>query len=246
MKKTLLTLITLLVLSTMAVPVLALGPVDIDADLTVMSQYVWRGMVVNNDAVLQPSASANILGIGFGFWANMDLSDVNGYSGKVNEVDWTASYGLPLPFMDLDFGLIYYDFPNTSNQATTEFFVSGAVNVLLSPTLAIYYDFDEVDGTYVNASVTHGMGVGETMNIDLGVALGYGDSSYNKGYFGLESSSATDVNLSATMPFHPIPFLTITPRVHYSTLMGDIKDISEEGEKETDAFYYGISGTFSF
>ena len=246
MKKILLTLITLLILTTMSIPALALGPLDIDADLTVMSQYVWRGMVINSEAVLQPSASANILGIGFGFWGNMDLSDVNGYSGEFNELDYFATYSLPLPLMDLDFGLIYYDFPNTEAAATTEFYASGSVHVLLSPTLAVYYDFDEIDGSYVNASISHGVGLGETMNMDLGAALGFGDSSYNKGYFGVDSSNATDLNLSASIPFQPIPFLTITPKVHYSTLMGDPKTAVSDAEGDTDAFYYGLSATFSF
>ncbi len=246
MKKNLLTVFTVLILTSLSLPALALGPLDFDADATVMSKYVWRGMVVTPEAVLQPSLSAEILGIGFGFWGSMDLSDVNGYSGKFNEIDWVASYGLPLPLVDLNFGLIYYDFPNTETKSTAEAFVSGSVNVLLSPTLEIYYDFKEIDGTYFNANISYPVALGESVNLDLGAALGFGTSAYSKGYFGISKSGATDVNLSASIPFNPIPFFTITPSATYSTLMGDVKDATDLLGGDTEAVFYGISVSFSF
>ncbi len=247
MKKILLTVLTLLVLTTFALPALALGPLDIDADVTVMSQYVWRGLVINPEAVLQPSLSAGILGIGFGFWGNVDLTDIYENNGQFNEFDWVASYGLPLPLVDLNFGLIYYDYPNTETNSTAEAFVTGSVGVLLSPTLEIYYDFKNIDGTYVNASISYPVALGETVNLDLGAALGFGSGAYTKGYFGTNSQSGTtDFNLSASVPFKPIPFFTITPSATYSTLMSNAKDFTAENGGDTDAMFYGISVSFSF
>ncbi len=249
MKKTLLTFTTLLVLTTLTLPALALGPLDLDADLTVMSKYVWRGMVANPDAVLQPSLGASILGFGINVWGNMDLTDANGMSSEFNEVDWLASYSLPLPLVDVDFGFIYYDFPNTDNPSTAEAFIKGSVGVLLSPTLEIYYDFQEIDGTYFNANISHPVALGEKFDLELGAALGYGDSSYSESYFGVRSSSTTDFNLTASIPWKPIPFFTITPSAAYSTLMSDAKTaVSGNGRYhgDTEAVYYGLSATFSF
>lgn len=246
MNKILLTALTLVMMVSAALPALALGPLDVDADLTYMSKYVWRGMVANPEAVLQPSMSASIMGIGFGFWGNMDLTDITGRSGEFTEIDYVASYGIPLPFVDLDFGLIYYDFPNSEAASTAEAFISGSMGVLLSPTLSIYYDFQEVDGAYVSAGISHGAAMGPELKLELGATVGFGDSGYNESYYGLDSGGLTDFLVTASVPFDPIPFFTITPSVNYGTQMGDAKTSTDDADGDSDAFFYGISATFSF
>ena len=215
MNKILLTALTLVMMISAALPALAFGPLDVDADLTYMSKYVWRGMVANPEAVLQPSMSASIMGIGFGFWGNMDLTDITGRSGEFTEIDYVATYGLPLPFVDLDFGLIYYD-------------------------------FKEVDGAYVSAGISHGVAMGPELELELGATVGFGDTGYGEHYYGLDSGSLTDFLISASVPFDPIPFFTITPSVNYGTQMGDAKTSTDDADGDSDAFFYGISASFSF
>ena len=90
MKKNLLTASILLLLINTSLPALAFGPLDIDAELPYVSQYVWRGIVANPDPVLQPSLSASILGFNVGFWGNVDLTDIYGKKGEFTEIDWIA------------------------------------------------------------------------------------------------------------------------------------------------------------
>ena len=246
MKKSLLSALVLLMLISTALPALALGPLDANADLTYMSKYVWRGMVANPEAVLQPGLSASFLGFGIGFWGNMDLTDIYDSSGEFTEIDWIASYSLPLPLFDLDFGFIYYDFPTSDAAATTEAYISASMGVLLSPSLAIYYDFKEVDGTYVNAAISHGVAMGPEIDLELGASLGFGDSGYNESYFGIDSGGMTDFLFTASVPFQLIPFFTVTPSVNYSTQMGDAKDSTDAYEGDSDAFFYGLSASFAF
>jgi len=246
MKKFLLTSLTLIMMVSAAMPALALGPLDANADLAFMSKYVWRGMVVNPEAVLQPGVSASFLGFGVGFWGNIDMTDIYNNSGEFTEIDWIANYGFSFPLISIDFGLIYYDFPNTESNATTEFYVTGSAGVLLSPTLSIYYDFDEVDGAYINAGISHGIAIGPELDLDLGASLGLGDSGYNNSYFGIDDGGMTDFLFTASVPFEAIPFFTITPSVNYSTQMGDVKDKTDSLDGDSDAFFYGITASFSF
>ncbi len=259
MKKILLlSLISLLTLTT-TVPALALGPIDLDAELALNSQYVWRGMICNPDAVLQPGLSGSILGMGIGFWGNIDTSDINGNEWEFNEIDWTASYGISLPLISLDFGLIHYTFPNTEISSTTEFYASAEAGVILSPTMAIYYDFDEIDGSYIEASISHDVAFSPALNLELGAGIGFGSEGYVKGYFGGSGFSfpelpgfeepsfgMTDYHFSAGMPFDSIPFFTITPAVTYTSLLSDAKDLTGVDDGDTDAFFYGITAAFSF
>ena len=246
MKKSLLSALILLMMISTALPALALGPLDANADLAFMSKYVWRGIVANPDAVLQPAASASFLGFGVGFWGNMDLTDIYESSGEFTEINWIATYNLPLPLFDLEFGLIYYDFPTFDINATSEIYVSASMGILLSPSLAIYYDFDEADGSYINAGVSHNVALGPEIDLELGGNLGFGDSGYNEHYFGLDSGGITDFLFTASVPLKLIPFFTVTPSVNYSTQLGDVKDSTDAVGGDKDAFFYGIMASFSF
>ncbi len=252
MKKIILTALTLLLLISTTLPALALGPLDVDAELPFYSKYIWRGMEANADPVVQPSFFAGILGIGIGFWGNMDLTDINGKKGEFSEIDYVASYGLPLPLVDLNFGLIYYNFPNSDAPSTAEAFVKGSVGILLNPSLEIYYDFKEIDGSYINAGISYPVALTDDLDLELGANLGFGDGSYTKGYFGIDASGATNFLLSASVPFKPIPFFTVTPSASYSTLLGDAKDGTDLANQAdgfdmaTNAVIFGLSASFSF
>lgn len=243
----------------LAAPALALGPLDVNADLAINSKYVWRGMTVTDDFVIQPGVSASVAGIGFGFWGNIDTSDYNDTEWKFNEVDWTITYGLSLPLVSFEAGLIYYDFPNLDADATTELYLSAAANILLSPSLAVYQDIDQFKGAYWEASISHGVPLSPVANLQFSGTLGLGSEGYLKGYFGaipdldnpddltsFTGASMSDFTFSAGLPYSSIPFFTITPGVTYTTLLGDAKDSADGYEKDTSTFYYGLTVSFNF
>ena len=242
-----------------AAPALALGPLDAEAELPVYSKYVWRGMMNVDDYVLQPSASLSLMGFKAGFWGNVDLTDINEQSMKFTEVDWTLGWGMSLPFLDFGLGLIYYTFPQIDDASTTELYLSAKVNVILSPSLVIYQDLDAIKGGYWDFNIGHDFALGETAKLNLSGGVGLGSQSYMEGYFTGGGffvpdtdfgTSATDARIRAAIPFHPIPFFTITPSVTWTTLLGDAKDAVDGNdaiwEGKTDAFYWGLAAGFSF
>jgi len=262
MNKLTMTVVTGLVLVALAAPVMALGPLDVDAELALNGKYVWRGMVVTPDQVLQPSVDVGVLGFSLGFWGNIDTNDVNGAEWEFNEVDWTLGYELSLPALSLGAGFINYTFPASDDPSTTEFYLGASLSVLLSPSLTLYQDIDEFKGAYWEASIGHAVALSEGTDLDLKAGLGLGSKSYIEGYFGPATTipgvpelpgdaNMTDYYLSAGVPFHPIPFFTVTPSVTYSALTGDVKDIVDSAggiayHGDSDAFYWGLSAMFSF
>jgi hypothetical protein len=258
MKKLFLIALTSLLATVGAVPALALGPLDVEAELPVYSKYVWRGMNNTNDWVLQPSVEVGVLGFSLGVWANMDLTDVNKENGKFREFDYTLGYSLGLAVIELGAGFLYYDYPKHERDNTTEFYLSGKAHILLSPSLTVYQDIDKYKGAYWEASVGHGFKVGESVNLDLTGGLGLGSKDFISGYYAGQLS-ITDSDLGATMndffvraevPFHPIPFLSITPSVAYTSLLGDAKKAIDKyptlysGKK--DNVVWGLAAGFSF
>lgn len=263
MKKILLIALTGLLTLGAVTPVLAFGPVDIEAELPLYSKYVWRGTNLVDDYVLQPNLELGLFGFTLGLWGNLELSDVNGTSGDFTEIDYTLGYTLGLAIVELGAGFIHYNYPNASQFNTTEFYIYGQANVLLSPTLYIYQDIDRFKGAYWAASIGHGVKVGESTQVDLTAGLGLGSESYLQGYFPVDPSlpwepefstgaSSTDYFIDAKLPFHPIPFLTIAPSVTWTSLLGDAKKSVDAAPDDTvysgktSNFYWGLSAAFSF
>ena len=258
MKKLLLIALTGLLTIGAAVPALALGPLDVEAELPVYTKYVWRGMNLVDDAVLQPSLGVSLFGFKLAAWGNMYLTDIADEAGQFGEFDYTLGYELELALFELEAGFIFYTYPKHYFDDTTEFYVGGKVNVLLSPSLTIYQDLDKFKGAYWAASIGHGFDLGETLKLDLTGGLGLGSQSYISGYFtellsGPDTeidASMTDYFVRAELPFHPSPFLSITPSATYTSLLGDAKKAVDNIEMlysgKKDNMVWGLAASFSF
>ncbi len=260
--KTALIILSAMILLACANPAAALGPIDASADLGLFSKYVWRGMALTNDPVLQPAVSADIMGFGAGIWGNMDLTDIHrtsddpdGLQGKLNEIDYTLRYGISLPLLQFGAGLIHYTYPNTDAGSTTEIFASADANVLFSPSISLFYDIDEIDGGYILFAASHDVPLSPGSDLNVSASLGYGSSDYVQGYFGgllndkaltTLGTGPTDLQLSAALPYHPLPFVNITPSVVYSTLLGDAKDVTDAAGGDKDAFFFGVTAHLGF
>jgi len=192
---------------------------DATLDVPVSSAYVWRGMVLNADPVLQPSLTvADKRGLSLNVWANMDLTRNRQIlrkqratdPGNFSEVDLTVAYKLPVKAADVHVGLIRSLFPSTSSsdladssmgagaegstkigRDTTEAFVSIAFpDYILEPKLQINYDFDKANGAYVNFSLRKGWDIADNFNVGLGAAIGAGTPNYNNYRYGVEASDS--------------------------------------------------------
>lgn len=207
----------------------AAGDVSVGVGADVLSKYVWRGQNLVDGAVFQPGASVGYKGLTGSIWGNLDMTDKNDNSGNFTEVDYTIDYSGTMPGFDklsYSVGAIYYDFPNSGIDGTTEVYVGFGLDVPASPSVTVYYDVDEADGTYVSLSAGHSIEKLGTlpMGLDLGASLGWGNKTYNSFYWGTTSSELNDLVLSAGLPFE-VAGITITPKVSLITLLGsDIKD----------------------
>ena len=255
--KQLRTILLGIALVAVATPAFALGPIDVKADLGVSSKDVWRGMTRSSDAVLNGGVNLNLFGFGLGFRGTMDTSDSRDHEWDVAESEYRLDFGLSVPLVTFGAGVIYYDYYYPGGDPTTEIYISARANILLSPKLAIYRDLDAHEGTYWEGSISHGLPLSPAADLDFTMGLGMGSEGYLNGYFGLfladhriefDSAQMSDFYLRADLPWHAVPFLTITPSLTYSTLLGDVKDAAEDPlvNRESDAFYYGIHAYFSF
>ena len=151
---------------------------DASVAMDVNSAYVWRGITFNDGFVLQPSVDVGKGGFGVNVWGNIDMDDYDSNldSGEFSEVDITLSYAFDLEPVFVSIGYIEYLFPIGGN-GTREWYLSLGMDIIgdLSAGLEFYYDFDEFDTLYINASLGYSIALSDAASLDLGASAGYYD-----------------------------------------------------------------------
>lgn len=164
---------------------------EVGAD--VVSSYVWRGITLNADAVVQPSVNVeHESGLGLNIWANFDLGDDDGAYEKreFSEVDFTVYYSFDLEPVTITVGYIEYVYPahvdvieedevagsrHVGATADREAFIGVGTELLpgLSVDLTAYQNLAKGDGTYVILSGSYGLEVVEGFTLALNGSVAY-------------------------------------------------------------------------
>ena len=226
-------------------------PVSFEVGADYASKYVWRGQLLNDDPVVQPSATASWKGFTANVWASIDTTDFAGddEEGKIQEIDYTLGYAFsPAEGLDLEVGGIYYDFPGAGVAGTSEVYASAAASAVpLTPTLTVYYDFDEVDGFYASAGIGHDLPLTDPLTLSLGAAIGWGDSDYNNAYFGVDGSGFSDASISASLTYAVTETFSVSGWVMAVEILdSDLEDAASTIYSDSDTIVTGLGVAFSF
>ena len=219
MKNLLVNCFLVTVLALFCVNAIAQEAIGLDVGLTYLSKYIWRGMdlMPDDEAALSPSITYGIPETDFTLKAygyyNLDASNLD-------EVDYIADYTTKISEgYDLSAGLIYYWLD--AGSSTWEAYAGVTLtDIMIQPSLTIYYDFDEVEGFYANLAGKYEVPVDE-YTLCLGAGIGYFNGWTVDDGLG-------DIDLSASMPFVVGEMLTITPEVHYVIVDEDTINTEDE------------------
>lgn len=212
------------------------------ASVDVVSNYVWRGFKLSNSYVIQPSVGITYGGFGVNLWSNLD-SDLDD-SFEHNETDVTLNYTFSVDRFSFDVGYIYYALE--AAEDTQELYLSVGYDTLLSPAVAVYYDFDQGDGAFISASIGHDVELAENIALSLGASASYNlESEYSIGDY----SDFHNADLSASVSIPITDALSMSPKIAYSfPLSSDAEDaleaVSDDGDDSI--FYGGVNITLSF
>lgn len=227
------------------------------------NKYVWRGQNLVDDWVYQPGVAVSYGGLTASFWGNLDMTDENGSNGEFSEIDLTLDYSGQFPGIDVlgySVGMINYDFPvKGAADDTTEVYAGLSLDVPASPSITVYRDVDETrDGAYISVGVGHSfekvfeLGPETPVGMDLGATLGWGNTAYNKFYWGAAPDGSAiggetnDLVLSIGFPFEWAG-LSFNASVSYITLVGDdIRKTDTYGKSKDDNIVAGIGFSAGF
>lgn len=209
---------------------------EVSAEVAVLNRYIWRGAVLTDGWVAQPGITLGLGGLELGAWGNLDLDDANERRHDLSEIDYTATWTLAVPGAELSAGALHYAYPQHVFAATTELFASGTVNVVASPSLGVYRDIDEGDGTYVVLGASHALPVGTTA-LDLAASLGWGNARHNAYNYGAPTAGPADAAVTLSVDLAVAPLLTVRPTLGYTTLLAtELRDAAAE----PDNFLFGV------
>lgn len=234
---------------------------EVTAEAALLSSYVWRGQVYNNDMVIQPQITVSQYGVSLNAWGNYNIGkDTSGVSSDFSEIDFTLAYNLPINLSDMQLavGATHYTFPNTMSEATTEVFVTGSITtwddliVPVIPAISVFGDVDEVKGTYVLLELLFPYEVTEYLSAEGGISAGYGNTSYNDYYFPNGASSTQDAgwndyNFKGIVNYAITEDVTASLSMVYTMLEGgSIRSAADKIYDDKEKFWVGANIAYDF
>ena len=225
--------------------------VSLSADVGVFSAYVWRGQLLNDGLVAQPSATLATGPFSVNVWANLTLDGKKGNrDNDLNEVDYTAAVALPFDpdLLAMDVGVICYTFPGTSFSSTEEAFVTSTFNsILFTPVLSAYYDLEEVDGWYGSFALSQGVEISDAMTAEIGGSVGCGTRKYNNFYFGPNNNaSMNDYNVYVSANYALTEKLSLGAKLVYTVLDGCLEKDAKAIYGESETVWGGVNLSYQF
>jgi hypothetical protein len=210
--------------------------ITVSSEVSFFNEYVWRGMLLDGDAVIQPGVSMSSPESKLGkltakFWSSHDLEDTDNRESR--EYDYILDYTYNFQYADISLGHTYYDFSET-NMFSREFYLGAAFpKVITSPSVFVYRDYGRAEdgggeGTYIVMSAAYSFPVrikNHSCSLDL-----YGHYGYNHELFinGAGGDAGMGLGLAVTL----IENVTLVPSVNYSIAFRDLRRDDDGGQRE--------------
>ncbi len=246
---------------------------DLVAGIDLASSYVHRGMVQNEEGVLQPTVDISLPAKQNGrlimrTFANMDLSNEtgnawlpDGHAGKFSQIDYNLLYEQQLGERTLiTGGFINYNLPNGlefpfgERGATSEFLISGLYQLpeellSLTPSFALHYDFDEVEGFYLRAGLNHQYEISDQTSLSSALGFGWMDGDQTFWNYGISGdvSGLADATLRLTVDHEYMPGTILTGFAAYSHIMdSDLRDWFDLIQIDSSPLFGGLGVRWIF
>jgi uncharacterized protein (TIGR02001 family) len=229
-------------------------PVEVTAEVALMSSYIWRGQVINNGPVMQPQLTLAQYGVSFNIWGNWDMDrNYSGQAGDFSEIDLSLAYTLPINInqMSIDVGVISYQFPANDGgggESTAELFTTVTLQSIpfVIPSFTAYGDIKSVDGAYFLMDVVAPFEISEYLSVEGGASVGYGSTRYNSVYWSQgDGEGFNDFNLYANAKYEITEDVSVSATVGYTWVDGARWDNAVSYEAR-EKFFGGVNVAYDF
>ncbi len=233
-----------------AKPLLENLGLELSADLNISNIYMWRGIMLDGDPVMQPgfylaTHSYPWGKLKAGVWMSHDMSNRDAL--KSSETDYILDYTYTYKDVGISLGHIYYDFPDAlpadgaAKGWSREVYTGISFpKLFLSPSVYYYYDYGKKEdgggeGSYTMLSVSRSIALDMikkvACSLDLSGHIGLNNKQYYRGKGG-DAAFGIGVTLPLTKN------VSMKPNINYSIPWGNISDKGNGNQKAR--FYSGV------
>jgi hypothetical protein len=230
-------------------------------DVNFSNKYVWRGILLDIDPVVQPGfylTSPEIGGeetklgkIKLSFWLSNPLQKSDALQSA--EQDYIVDYTYDgFESFTVSLGNTYFDFPDlipadgAPEGWSREAYLGFALpKVWLTPSVYYYYDYGKKEdgggqGSYTAINLAHSQPFSISdfnLSLDVNGHVGFNNKQYFTGKGG-------DVGLTASITAPLTKSISLKPNINYAVPWGNLSDSANGNQKSR--VYYGIylSATF--
>jgi len=208
-------------------PVVQKAPVSVTSKTDYFGKYVYRGLNLSDDPVVQQNILINHKKLTAWLFGNYNVE-----TKQINELDAIFDFTTPINKKGnllLSLGHGTYTFPGTDIKKTQEVYAGLTLDnpKLLNPSLFLFHDFKDGKGNYVELGASKSI-----KGINLSAKLGFNDHYYRK------ASGLTHLELQATKPIKINDKTTLIPSLTYQKAL-DRQDFDDQS-------YFGISLEYKF
>lgn len=215
-------------------------PIEVSADVSIYSKYIWRGFKLDDDPVMQPGVYISSRGFTASVWGSFDIDSDDDLNS--DEMDYSIDYTHNFDNFSLSVGHTYYDFP-AADATSKEFYLGVGLNTLLLPTFTWFHDYADEDsgggdGDYAVLGISHSFELTDNpITLDLSSHV-----AYNRGLF--INGEGGDVGLGVGLTIPLTDKISVSPNVNYSIPFGSLED-GDDGNQDGE-FYGGATLAFGF
>jgi hypothetical protein len=189
--------------------------------LDLASKYVWHGVNLVNDWVVQPGVSFSSRGLTLSLWGSMEATAWNRPNyprnpcGRFTDLEESLEYGKD----NWKVGINDVHCPGTGAARYREWYAGlSAEQMWGAPELTVYTSGSSRTGTYAVLGLSHSLGR-EGKSLDLGAEITYGDKPFNDYLYGRPRAGFSDLHLSAGTALSLSKGWSLTPSLHYSRIL---------------------------
>jgi len=242
------------------------GAVELDVngrvEAKINSGYMWRGQLLNEDPVFQPSLRLDLNDeVNIFAWGTWDLPNQEGSSGR-DRVDLSISLSKNFDrhfFKGGAVAYIYNDSEFTTKEDTYEVFLGYTLDVPALPTLRVYYDFGEYETFFAVFSLAGSRPiVKDKVDLEWRLSIEGGDEKYNRIFhfdpatdetntFSSTGWKVADVSAVLQMPVSFENGWTLIPGLtYYSVVDQDVEDAFKILDLKKDEFIFSTALEYVF
>ncbi|MGN0854229.1 MAG: TorF family putative porin [Kiritimatiellia bacterium] len=235
------------------------SPFSVEFSMDILSDYVWRGMICNDNPVWQPSVTLGYDTGDYGalsanIWSTFDLTHKRGTfnnsrrSAGLQEIDYTISYAIELAGIGFEVGHIWYTYPNNNGSSDQDLYATVSYeNPFVTPSASVYWNYSDSCGNdvsclYYTFGLSHDFTITDALSLTPSASLSFGGNAWTDC-----GNELTDQTVGLSASYELCDNVSLGAQINYTWIPSHtLRKGDYMGEGKDQLCWGGINVTVSF